>query len=118
MTIRKGAHRKSITVDDADIKIIEGLAEKRGMTEKEWYDWAIQNGINESLGQYGIAGLSAQRLNQIQDSIVQETKSVDNLSDLIIALSKMMNNLMAGSSYLNDADENDLSDRQLNNKKG
>ena len=42
MTIRKGAHRKSITVDDADIKIIEGLAEKRGMTEKEWYDWAIQ----------------------------------------------------------------------------
>ena len=112
MTIRKGAKRKTITVDDSDLKIIEGLCEKRDMTEKEWFDWAIQNSINESLGQYGIAGLSAQRLNQIQDSMVQVSKSVDNLSDLIIALSKMMNNLLAGSSYLNDADDQDIGNKQ------
>lgn len=43
MTIRKGAKRKTITVDDSDLKIIEGLCEKRDMTEKEWFDWAIQN---------------------------------------------------------------------------
>lgn len=111
MTVRKGAHRKTITVDDADITIIKGLAEKRGMSEREWYNWAIENSINESLGQYGIAGLSAQRLNQIQDAMVQVSKSVDNLSDLVIALSKMMNNLLAGSSYLNDADDADINNR-------
>lgn len=111
MTVRKGAHRKTITVDDADITIIKGLAKKRGMSEREWYNWAIENSINESLGQYGIAGLSAQRLNQIQDAMVQVSKSVDNLSDLVIALSKMMNNLLAGSSYLNDADDEDINNR-------
>lgn len=111
MTVRKGAHRKTITVDDADITIIKGLAEKRDMSEREWYNWAIENSINESLGQYGIAGLSAQRLNQIQDAMVQVSKSVDNLSDLVIALSKMMNNLLAGSSYLNDADDEDINNR-------
>lgn len=109
MAIRKGARRKSITLDDDTIKEIELLVKKRDMNNiSEWINWAIDNGISEEHGQYGIAGLTAQRINQLQDSIVEMSKSIDNLSDLIIGLSRMMNNLLAGSSYLNDADDDDI----------
>ena len=109
MAIRKGARRKSITLDDDTIKEIELLVKKRDMNNiSEWINWAIDNGISEEHGQYGIAGLTAQRINQLQDSIVEMSKSIDNLSDLIIGLSRMMNNLLAGSSYLNDADDDDV----------
>lgn len=109
MAIRKGARRKSITLDDDTIKEIELLVKKRDMNNiSEWINWAIDNGISEEHGQYGIAGLTAQRINQLQDSIVEMSKSIDNLSDLVIGLSRMMNNLLAGSSYLNDADDDDV----------
>ena len=109
MAIRKGARRKSITLDDDTIKEIELLIKKRDMNNiSEWINWAIDNGISEEHGQYGIAGLTAQRINQLQDSIVEMSKSIDNLSDLVIGLSRMMNNLLAGSSYLNDADDDDV----------
>lgn len=108
MAIRKGARRKTLTLDDDLLKEIALVAKKRDMTTNEWIEWAIDNGLSEEYGHYGIAGLTAQRMNQFQDSLVNLSKSNDNLSDLIIGLTRMMNNLMAGSSYLNDADEDDL----------
>lgn len=109
MAIRKGAKRKAITIDEDTLAEIKILAKQRDMKSvNEWILWAIDNGISEEHGQYGLAGLTAQRINQLQDAVVNMSKSVDNVSDLVIGLVKMMNNLLAGSSYLNEANEDDV----------
>lgn len=105
MTIRKGASRKSITLDDDTISEIKLLAKKRQMTVNEWIVWAIENAISESHGQFGLAGITAQRLNQLQDTVESLVYADDNLATVITDLSKMMNTLATGQSYLNDEDE-------------
>lgn len=104
MTIRKGASRKSITLDDDMISEIKLLAKKRQMTVNEWIVWAIENAISESHGQFGLAGITAQRLNQLQDTVESLVYADDNLATVITDLSKMMNTLATGQSYLNDED--------------
>lgn len=104
MTIRKGASRKSITLDDDTISEIKLLAKKRQMTVNEWIVWAIENAISESHGQFSLAGLTAQRINQLQDTVASLVYADDNLANVITDLSKMMNTLATGQSYLNDED--------------
>ena len=104
MTIRKGASRKSITLDNDTISEIKLLAKKRQMTVNEWIVWAIENAISESHGQFGLAGITAQRLNQLQDTVASLVYADDNLATVITDLSKMMNTLATGQSYLNDVD--------------
>lgn len=106
MAIRKGATRITATVDKDTVTEIDLLAKKRDMKRSEWLAWAVNHAISESHNQFSLAGIEAQRLNQLQQSIVEMTHSQDNLSDLIIDLVHMMNTLMSGESYLNDADEN------------
>lgn len=107
MAIRKGASRKSITLDNSMIEEIKLLADKREMSVNEWIVWAIEQAIAESHSQFGIAGLTAQRLNQFQESITSLVYADNNLSNVIIDLSKMMNTLATGQSYLNDEDGDD-----------
>lgn len=104
MTIRKGASRKSITLDDDTISEIKLLAKKRQMTVNEWIVWAIENAISESHGQFSLAGLTAQRINQLQDTVASLVYADNNLANVITDLSKMMNTLATGQSYLNDED--------------
>lgn len=104
MTIRKGASRKSITLDDDTISEIKLLAKKRQMTVNEWIVWAIENAISESHGQFSLAGLTAQRINQLQDTVASLVYADNNLASVITDLSKMMNTLATGQSYLNDED--------------
>lgn len=104
MTTRKGASRKSITLDNDTISEIKLLAKKRQMTVNEWIVWAIENAISESHGQFGLAGITAQRLNQLQDTVESLVYADDNLATVITDLSKMMNTLATGQSYLNDED--------------
>lgn len=107
MTIRKGASRKSITLDDDTISEIKLLAKKRQMTVNEWIVWAIENAISESHGQFSLAGLTAQRINQLQDTVASLVYADNNLTSVITDLSKMMNTLATGQSYLNDEDGGD-----------
>lgn len=107
MTIRKGASRKSITLDDDTISEIKLLAKKRQMTVNEWIVWAIENAISESHGQFSLAGLTAQRINQLQDTVASLVYADNNLANVITDLSKMMNTLATGQSYLNDEDGGD-----------
>lgn len=107
MTIRKGASRKSITLDNDTISEIKLLAKKRQMTVNEWIVWAIENAISESHGQFSLAGLTAQRINQLQDTVASLVYADNNLANVITDLSKMMNTLATGQSYLNDEDGGD-----------
>lgn len=106
MAIRSGARRISITLDADLVSEIDILAKKRDMSRSEWLTWAIGNAISETHGQYGLAGLEAQRINQFQNTLLEMTKSFDNTTDSINSLIKMINVLFSGESYLNDADEN------------
>lgn len=105
MAIRKGAHRVTITLDDNIIAEIDAIAAQRDMRRSEWLDWAVENALRESHGQFGLAGLEAQRLNQLQDSVVELSKNVDHSSDMISSMVHMMNSLLGGESYLNDVVE-------------
>lgn len=105
MSIRKGAHRVTVTLDDNIIAEIDALADQRDMKRTEWLDWAVENALRESHGQFGLAGLEAQRLNQLQDAIVELTKNVDNSTDMLSSMIHMMNSLLGGESYLNDVVE-------------
>lgn len=105
MAIRKGAHRVTITLDDNIIAEIDAIAAQRDMKRSEWLDWAVENALRESHGQFGLAGLEAQRLNQLQDSVVELSKNVDHSSDMISSMVHMMNSLLGGESYLNDVVE-------------
>lgn len=105
MTIRKGAHRVTLTLDDNIIAEIDAIAAQRDMTRSEWLDWAVENALRESHGQFGLAGLAAQRINQLQDSVVELGKSVDHSTEMISSMVHMMNSLLGGESYLNDVVE-------------
>lgn len=80
-------------------------AKKRDMTVNEWLRWAAEQAIEEEHGQYGLAGLSAQRLNQLQNSMVAVNKTLDNLMQYQISSNKLLTNLISGESYLNDDDD-------------
>lgn len=105
MTIRKGATRISATIDkdiDSEIKL---LAKKHGMSKSEWLVNAINIRIEEEHSQFGVAGLAAQRLNQIQDAVVNLTKRDEKLAQYIEDLIKMMTTLVSGESYLDDDED-------------
>ena len=93
MAISKNKTRVSCSIDkDLNSEIVK-LAKDREMSKSEWITWAIEQAVAAQRGQYGLAGLEAQRLNQVQNSIVEMAGSVDNLADLIQGLVKMMNTL-------------------------
>lgn len=117
MTLRKGAKRISVARDVKDIQQIDLLAEKRGMTRTEWVNWAIDHAIEETFDQYSLSGLTAQRINQMQHSVIEMTESLDNLSNILLSFIKGMNNLVSGDNYLNDAGDDDY-DGSFDNNRG
>ena len=105
MAIRKGAVRLSVVVDENMRDEIKLLAKEKGMSMTEWENMAFENAIEEARGRYSLANFSAERLNQLTHSVEECGNRVDNMSDLLVDLIHMINNLVSGDSYLNDNDQ-------------
>ena len=105
MAIRKGAVRLSVVVDENMRDEIKLLAKEKGMSMTEWENMAFENAIEEAHGRYSLANFSAERLNQLTHSVEECGNRVDNMSDLLVDLIHMINNLVSGDSYLNDNDQ-------------
>lgn len=105
MAIRKGATRITVVVDQNVKDEIALLAKEKGMSMNEWENMVFENAIEDAHGRYSLANFSAERLNQLTHSVDECGNRVDNMSDLLVELIHMINNLVSGESYLNDSDQ-------------